>query len=251
MTGLVSNIFRHPIKSIGREPLGFADLVAGKTMPNDRVWAVSHALSKFDTENPAWVSCANFIRGSKAPSLIAFSATLQGETYTITHAGSGESFSFNPEDSAQHPAFLAFLARYIPENRAMPKALVKVPERGMTDTGFPSISILSQSSLKALADAAGKPVEMERFRGNIWLEGLEPWAERAWPGKLLRIGEAEFEVREHIGRCAATTANPATGEQDVNTLKILRKNWGHTDLGIYAEVVKSGRVALQDKVEIL
>jgi len=220
-------------------------------MPGDRVWAVSNALSKFDPENPAWVSCANFIRGSKAPSLIAFSATLAGDTYTVTHAGTKERYSFAPDDPAQHAGFLAFLARYIPENRAQPKALVKVPARGMTDTDFPSVSILSQSSLKALADAAGQPMEMERFRGNIWLEGLEAWEERQWLGKRLCIGGTEILVREHIGRCTATTANPASGAQDVDTLKILQAHWGHTELGIYGEVVKSGRIALDDKVEIL
>jgi len=251
MAGCVTHLFRHPIKSIGREPLPHADLVAGKTMPGDRVWAVANDLSKFDPENPAWVSCANFIRGAKAPSLVAFSATLRGSTYTITHAGTKETYSFTPDDPAQHAGFLAFLAQYIPENRAMPKALVKVPERGMTDTDFPSVSILSQSSRAALAGAAGKPVEMERFRGNIWLEGLEPWEERQWIGKRLRIGGAEILIREHIGRCVATTANPASGETDVDTLSVLRTNWGHTDLGVYGEIVKSGRIALEDRVEIL
>lgn len=220
-------------------------------MPGDRVWAVTNDLSKFDLDQPEWLSCANFIRGAKAPSLIAFSATLEGSDYTITHAGTDETFSFNPDDPAQHASFLAFLAAYIPENRAAPKALVKVPERGMTDTDFPSVSLLSHSSRQALANAAGKPVEMERFRGNIWLDGLEAWAEREWIGKTVRIGGAEILIREHIGRCVATTANPASGVQDVDTLKILKANWGHTDLGIYGEIVKSGRVSLEDKVEIL
>lgn len=220
-------------------------------MPHDRVWAVTNELSKFDQDNPEWVSCANFIRGAKAPSLMAFSAALKGDAYSITHAGTKETHSFNPDDPAQHADFLAFLSQYIPENRAAPKALVKVPKRGMTDTDFPSISILNQSSLQALAEAAGKPVEMERFRGNLWLAGLEAWEERDWIGKILSIGGTEILIREHIGRCQATTANPASGMQDVDTLKILKANWGHTDLGIYGEVVKSGHIALEDKVEIL
>ena len=251
MAAFVTHLFRHPIKSVGHEPLTHTDLEAGKAMPFDRLWAITNDRSKFDPDNPEWMSCANFIRGSKAPSLIAFSARLEGSIYTVIHAGTKESFSFNPDDPAQHAGFLAFVAGYIPENRAMPKALVKLPARGMTDTDFPSISILSQSSLKALAGAAGQPLKMERFRGNIWLEGLAPWAERQWLGKRLRIGGTEILLREHIGRCAATTANPATGAQDVDTLEILRQNWGHSELGIYGEVIKSGRITLDDKVEIL
>ena len=251
MTTRVTNIFCHPIKSVGRAPLAEVLLAAGKTMPNDRVWAVEHEAGKFDPKNPAWVSCANFIRGAKAPSLVALSIVQSGENYTITHDGTGESFTFNPNDPTQHPAFITFLATFVPENRAQPKAVVKVPGRGMTDTDFPSISILSQTSLSALAEAAGKAVEMERFRGNIWFDGLPAWEERSWIGKRIRIGEVELNVRENIGRCSATTANPVSGEQDVPTLKILEQNWGHTDLGVYGEVITPGRVALDDRIEIL
>lgn len=247
----VAQIFRHTIKSVGRESCAYTDLQAGKTMAGDRVWAIADTQSRIDPAAPEWMSCANFIRGAKAPSLVAFSATFAGGVYSVTHEGSKEQFSFRPEDEAGHTAFLDFVARYIPANKAMPKALVRVPARGMTDTPFPSISILSTASLAALEAAAGAPVAKERFRGNIWLEGLSAWEERGWIGKTLRLGEAELVIKEHIGRCRATTANPSSGDQDIDTLKLLKANWGHTELGVYAEVVKAGRVSVGDRAEIL
>lgn len=58
MTGSVTSLWRHPIKSHGRESLDATTLIAGQTMPGDRVWAVAHEMSKAD--NSAWSRGANF-----------------------------------------------------------------------------------------------------------------------------------------------------------------------------------------------
>jgi uncharacterized protein YcbX len=50
-------------------------------------------------------------------------------------------------------------------------------------------------------------------------------------------------------RCLATTANPRTGERDVDTLKLLQ-TMGHRDFGIYARVVQSGTVSVGDSLEL-
>ena len=38
------------------------------------------------------------------------------------------------------------------------------------------------------AERLGQPLAMERFRGNIWLDGLAPWAEFDLVGREIRIG---------------------------------------------------------------
>jgi uncharacterized protein YcbX len=119
---------------------------------------------------------------------------------------------------------------------------------GMTDTAFPSISILNRASLTALAGRLGMDLAMERFRGNLWLEGLAPFAEFDLVGRKIRVGEAVLAVREPITRCLATAVDPATGERDADTLGALEAGWGHRDFGVYAEVVDGGRVAVGDAV---
>jgi uncharacterized protein YcbX len=56
----VTSLWRHPIKSHGREDVASTTLIAGQTMPGDRVWAVAHEASKADGSE--WVPCANFNR---------------------------------------------------------------------------------------------------------------------------------------------------------------------------------------------
>ena len=92
---------------------------------------------------------------------------------------------------------------------------------------------------------------MERFRGNLWLEGLAPFAEFDLVGREIRVGGAVLRVREPITRCKATTVDPATGVRDADTLGALEAGWGHQDFGVYAEVVEGGRVAVGDAAETL
>ena len=80
--GTVADIWRHPIKSHGREKLTRVSLNAGQTMPWDRVWAVAHEASKAD--NSAWAPCVNFTIGSKAPALMAITARVNETTAIVT-----------------------------------------------------------------------------------------------------------------------------------------------------------------------
>ena len=248
MTGAVAQIWRHPIKSHGRERLDRVSLTAGRTMPWDRTWAVTHEQSKAD--GSGWEPCVNFSRCSKAPSLQAISATLNPDTGTMTLSHPGRpDLKFNPETDQSW--FIEWVAPLMPPGRAASVGIIRVPERGMTDTDYPSVSLINLASHRAVSQRLGQDLSYLRWRGNFLIEGLGPWEEFEWIGKRLRIGEAELAVRERIVRCLATTANPATGLRDADTLKALQEGWKHTDFGVYAEVVRSGDIRTGDKLEVL
>lgn len=245
--GTLAHIWRHPIKSHGREALESVALTIGQTMPWDRHWAVAHEAAKLEGAN--WVPCVNFSRGAKAPGLMAIEASFDEAAGRITlHHPELADLTVDPDQEGE--AIIAWSAPLIPEGRAQSARVVRA-ERGMTDTDFPSISLNSHSSLRALGQKAGAPLDPRRFRGNLWIDGLGPWEEFEWIGKTLRIGAAELRVEERIGRCLATTANPETGVRDVDTLAALDAGWGHTDFGVYAQVVQSGTVARGDTVEVI
>ena len=67
----------------------------------------------------------------------------------------------------------------------------------------------------------------------------------------IEIGEARLKVFDRDARCSATTASPATGKTDVDVPKLLHSEYGHTDFGVYAQVVKSGPVRLGDPVRVV
>ncbi|EBA18342.1 MOSC domain protein [Roseobacter sp. SK209-2-6] len=250
MTHKVTDIWRHPLKSHGREALDAVTMIAGQTMPGDRVWAVAHEASKADSS--VWAPCANFTRGSKAPALMAIEAQLDDASgvLTLTHPERPE-LRFDPEDPADLVRFLEWEKPLLPQNRAASARIVRVPGRGMTDTDYPSVTLCNWASHRAVEQAMGQDLSPKRWRGNIWFDLDEPWLENQLIGKKVRIGEAVFEIKEPVVRCLATTANPETGERDADTLGTLNNTWGHQNFSVYAEVLTGGDIQLGDSVKVL
>ena len=250
MTLRVAQIWRHPIKAHGRESLARVTLREGRTMPWDRRWAVAHEATKVDGSE--WAPCPNFSRGAKAPKLQAISARsipAKGSV-TLTHPELGE-ITITPDAPDDQARFINWILPISPSDRALPARLVRVEDRGMTDTDYPSISILNAASHAEVAARIGRDISINRWRGNLVLEGLEPWAERKWIGRKIKLGGAILEVREEIVRCLATTASTRTGERDAGTLEALQTGWGHQKFGVYAMVIQSGEIQKNDPVELL
>jgi hypothetical protein len=244
----VVQLWRHPIKGHGVEAVARAELSPGATMPWDRVWAIAHDAARIAPGSTDWADCANFGRGAKSAELMAIRARMDEAAgrVALTHPRRPE-IEVDPDDPEDAARLVAWVRPLIDPNRAQPAFVVRAAGRGMTDSDFPSIAILNVASLRALGDRLGVALAPERFRGNIWLAGLAPWAEFDLVGTEIRIGDATLRVREIITRCKATMVNPDTGLSDADTLGALRAGWGHQDFGVYAEVIAGGQVALGDR----
>lgn len=240
-------IYRHPIKAHGREELASVLLSAGACLPFDRHWAVAHDAARLVE---GWNRCANFSRGAKAPALMAITSALNEDTRTITlrHPDRPD-LTFRPDDSADLPRFLDWVRPLMPEGRAASTQIVTAG-RGMTDSAFPSVSILSAATLADLSARMGHDLSRHRWRGNLWLDGLPPLAERDLIGREITIGTTRLRVEEPITRCRATMADPDTGAIDADTLTALHDAYGHRDFGVYATVIAGGMIHAGDEVRI-
>lgn len=239
----VAAIWRHPIKGVGREPLDRVDLTPGATVPQDRIWAVAHEAARLDGR--AWVSCRNFNRGAAAPGLMAVELSREGDRLRLRHPDL-EDLVTDPD--AEPEAVAAWIAPLVPANRSAPVRVIRAAGQGFTDSAFPSISVGNLSSLRALSDKVGRPLAPERFRMNLWVEGMAPWEEWDWLDREIRFGGATLRVEARVDRCRATMADPATGRIDADTLAALEDGWGHRDFGVYAVCTAGGAVARGDAV---
>jgi uncharacterized protein YcbX len=247
MIATLAHIWRHPIKSHGREALASVTLETGKTLPWDRTWAVTHEGTRAD--GSGWAPCANFSRGSKAPSLMAIDAKLdeRSEAVTLSHPDR-PTVTLHPERDATH--LIDWVRPLMPQDRAQSTGVMRVPGCGLTDSDYPSISIANLASHAAVEAKLGQALSPKRWRANLWLDGLDAWEETQWVGQTLAIGDARFELREQITRCLATTANPETGARDADTLGAL-KSWNHQEFGLYAVVTSPGEIRLGDTARLL
>jgi uncharacterized protein YcbX len=119
------------------------------------------------------------------------------------------------------------------------------------------VTLISRGSLAVLGLVAEQTsIDARRFRMTIEIDGVEPFAEDAWIGRELRVGEAVALVRGHVGRCIVTSRHPESGAVDLPTLDLLRSfrsGLGTTEplpFGVYGKVVRPGAVCVGDRVEI-
>ncbi len=94
------------------------------------------------------------------------------------------------------------------------------------------------------------PVDPIRFRANVYLEGAPAWTEHGWIGSEITLGGARLRVIAAITRCAATQVNPATAERDLDIVGALQRGFGHNLMGVYAEIVASGDIAIGDQLTL-
>jgi uncharacterized protein YcbX len=243
----VVEIWRHPIKSHGREPLDHVAVTAGQTLPLDRAWAVAH--EKSDTDGSEWASYINFSRGAKAPLLMAINATWNDQNHlmTLTHP-SKEPLTFDPDQHGDK--LIEWTKGMVPENRAQSTRLVRAQKTGMTDTDYPSISIGNMATHRAIEQKHGRPLSNLRWRCNIWVDGAAPWEEFEWVGKSIQIGGVVFKIEAPVTRCLATTANPQTGMRDADTLGTL-DTWDHQEMTVYGVASTSGPISIGDELQVM
>ena len=113
-----------------------------------------------------------------------------------------------------------------------------------------SVSLLNIKSIKDFQNKIDKEIEISRFRGNIYVDGITAWEERNWIGKIIKINNVSFKVEKNIPRCVAINLKPKTDDNSLNLLKSLKKTYNHFDMGIYLTSLNDGKIEIGNKIEI-
>lgn len=244
-------IFRHPIKGHGREELSSVGLRVNEVLPYDRIWAVQHDAGKTEFSGQ-WISCLEMMRGARSLGLQAIEASIDETTEIVTlqHPDLGQ-IAIDPNSEQGQSDLISWTKPLVDPARAQSARVLRLDGHGFTDANFPSVSIMNMASLDALSNAAGVDVSIHRWRGNLWVDGWDAWAENDLVGKTIRIGQVELLVDHIIGRCKMTSADPETGQANLDSLGLLKQVVGETDFGIAARVTKAGNVAKGDIIEVL
>ncbi|WBU64918.1 MOSC domain-containing protein [Paracoccus aerodenitrificans] len=253
MTARLAQIWRYPLKAIGRERLSRVELSKGETLPFDRYWAVMHdgATKKLNEDGSLgqWLPKSAFLRAAASPALQAVSGGLSDGKLSLSHPEQGEiTIDPNVEDDAER--LIEWVTPLWPENKEPPARLVTAPD-ALTDSKKPFVSINSLDSLSELETKVGGRLGVERWRGNLWIEGAKPFAELDWIGRELTIGPARLRVMEPIGRCSAPAVDTQTGKPDHDMVRALGEHYGHSNFGVYAEVLEGGELAEMDEIALV
>ncbi len=154
-------------------------------------------------------------------------------------------------------AIARFFEDFLGEAVARPLRVVEAPDHAFGDarpkpnasTGQ-YVSLINLASIRDLEGKVGTAIDPIRFRANVYFDGPPAREEQGWvePERILEIGTARLRVISPITRCAATEVNPDTAIRDIAMVRELKRHYGHTVMGVYAEVVGAGEIGVGDRI---
>jgi uncharacterized protein YcbX len=270
--GTVSEIWRYPVKSIAGERVTAADLDT-LGIPGDR----RYALRNLDTGK---------IISAKLPKLgrelLALQAVLDETTGRIPVDHDGEVLG----DVGREELDRALSERlgvpvrieaattadevyesYWPENEGLALSDIQtdLPVAMLTEKGtfvdLAALHLVTTSALRHLdALAAASVIAVERFRPSLVIDtgSSEGFVENEWADTMASLGAARISITTASPRCVMTTLAQPGLPEDRAVLKTLaaenRHDYGGLGdfacLGVYAEVVEGGRVAVGDELTL-
>ena len=229
--GRVAGLWRYPVKSMGGEALTEGD-VGWHGLAGDRRWAF--------VRNEMTQSGFPWLTLRERNDLNHYCPTLldparPDKSPTSVRTPSGALFDIADPDLAAE---------------LWPRGVRVIrQDRGVFDT-FP-LSVITTQTIRRLGEMVGTGLDVRRFRPNILVEAADdvPFAEDAWVGSVVRIGDMRMRVDKRDGRCVVITIDPVTTERNA---AILRTVIGDRQgcLGVYGTTVQPGRIALNDAVRI-
>lgn len=248
-------LYRYPVKGLSPEPLEAANLQVDGYFPGDRLFALENGPSGFDPAAPEHQPKIKFLMLMKNASLAGLKTRYDAETTALTIAQDGREVARGELRSAQgRGAIEDFLCGFLSSEIRGAVRLLAAPDGfRFTDSKSGFVSLVNLASVAAIGEAQKKKAAIDplRFRANLYIEDMAPWAEAALVGRTLSIGGARLEILKMTDRCAATGVEPGTGRRDMDLVQTLRQAFGHIDCGVYARVTQGGRIAAGDAIRVV
>lgn len=252
MMTTVEHIYRYPIKGLSAQSLKRVNLGADTGIPGDRMFALALSSTRFDADAPEWLAKTNFLMLMRHERLAELETHVDIRDHSLTIRRDGEVVARGRLDTeAGRAAIEDFFETFMGGKIDGKPNLVSAPGNHMfSDHKHRVLSVINLATVRDIERVVGKPVDPLRFRANLYVDGAAPWSEFDWIDRTVEIGGARLTATERIDRCAATTVNPDSGIRDINIPRVLQKNFGHIDCGVFARVTANGSIAVGDAVRI-
>ncbi|WP_392562030.1 YcbX family protein [Orbus sturtevantii] len=260
----VNQLYIHPVKSMQSIALKESDvLLAG--LKYDRIFMVSEP-------------DGSFVTAREAPQLLQLNVTINNDGILISDNQKKKvqvnyaDFSATSEPTevwgCHFTAYIAsinvnrFLSEFLQKDvqlrwigKQSDRTVKRYPNTPLAFAdGYPFL-LINQASFNYLQQQCPQKLAIEQFRGNIIIDGALPFAEDGW--KTIKIGDIIFDLVKPCARCVMTRVDLSNHQffADNEPLKTLRyfrlDEQGEIDFGINMIARNSGKVSINDPVEVL
>jgi len=257
MYGIISLIYFSPIKSLSFTNIESCEIKKDLGILNDRKFAFSRIINKNKAflieKNPNKRKLDNFLSLKNSPVLNKYNFTYTSNKLILTLGGK-ELISIIADNLEQRSKLINKLID-LEDSLMKPIYLLQNSEFPFYDTShsnkiFNSISLINLKSIQDFEKKINEKVELQRFRGNFYINGIGAWEERKWIGKTITINNISFKVEKNIPRCVAINLKPKTDDDGLNLLKSLKKYYSHLDMGIYLRALNDGKIKVGNTLKI-
>ena len=220
----------------------------GGALPWDRAFALAQGDSDFDPAQPVWHPKTDYMCLMRNARIAALRAAFDPKSGVLSVAAPDGAAASERVLTAEGRARMGtFLTAYLGEEARGAPRFHHVPGTVFGDQKLPVVSLINLASLADYEAKLGAKRDPMRFRANIYYTG-PAWSEFDWIGREIMLGGARLRITKRTVRCLATEVNPATAERDAHPVAELKALYGHADLGVHAEVIDGGRIALGNAV---
>ena len=256
---ILKKITRYPIKGLSGENINKILLEENQVLPGDREFAFARSHVLFDEKNPVYLRKTNFLALVQDEKLAELKTTfdpklkrliIKIKEETVLDEIIVNEININKVE--------VFFQKYLNLGSNNKPRLVqgtkyendKNLKHSFSDLPEKAISIINLNTISDFEKKIGKNIDPSRFRANLLIDNIDPWKEFNWVGKTIEIGDCILEVFKRTQRCAATNVNPENALRDINIPNEINSHFGHLDLGVYAKVIKTGVISVNDKLSL-
>ena len=219
MNCTISSIHYCPVKSISFQSVLSCNITKNLGMENDRIFAFSRIIdlekAKSVEKNPDQRNLNNFLTLKNSPALNKYNFIYKNKILTLTKDNK-ELLSIFSDDEKER-LLLSKKLTELESSLIKPITLLKNKEFPFFDTSsskniFNSVSLINLNSIRDFEKKINEKVELQRFRANFYVDGIDAWEERNWLGKIIKINNVSFKVEKNIPRCVAINLKPKTDD---------------------------------------
>ena len=257
----ISSINYCPVKSISFQSIKSCEIIKNIGIVGDRIFAFSKGLDfnqaqlfekKLEERRGKWNKILTL---KNSPSLNKYNFLFDNDKLTLTQ-NNNEILTINIDETGEHE-LLSNKILELESSLQKPIYLMKNKDIPFFDTSISnktilnhSISLINTKSVEDFQNKTNQEIETQRFRGNIFVDGVDAWEERNWIGKIIKINDISFKVEKNIPRCVAINLKPNTDDNSLNLLQSLKKNYNHFNMGIYLTALDDGQLNIGDNVYV-
>jgi len=261
MSATISSINYCPVKSVSFQTIEKSQIKKDVGIIGDRIFAFAKDLdleqAKLFEKSPderkgKWNKVLTL---KNSPALNKYNFIFKEEKLTLTLKDQ-EILSIDINQLSEREA-LSNKITELENSLKQPIVLMKNNEFPFFDTSISnkvdfinSVSLLNIQSINDFQKKIDKNIETSIFRGNICVDNIEPWEEREWIGKVIKINNVSFKVEKNIPRCVAINLKPQTDDNSFNLLQSLKKTYNHFDMGIYLTALDDGEINIGNSINI-